>query len=191
MDRSESLQKEDSLHMVSRTVIESFTGQFKSQKAMAEKAVMQLSEEQLHQPLDENTNSLVLIMKHVAGNLRSRFTDFLTSDSEKPDRDRDSEFVDDIADRKVLMDLWERGWNCLFDALSALSDADIERTITIRQQPHTVVDALTRSLGHTSYHVGQIVQLSRYLAKENWSTITIPRGASSQFNEKMRQKFGK
>src|SRR5262249_53467932 len=107
-----------------RIVIESFNSQFKSQKQTAEKAIGQVSDSQLHQPLDENTNSLAIIMKHVGGNLRSRFTDFLTTDGEKPDRDRDSEFVDDISERSALLEKWNQGWNCLFDSLNQLSDDD-------------------------------------------------------------------
>lgn len=174
-----------------RLVIQSFVGRFRDQKEMAEKAVVQVADEQLRQPLDENTNSLAVIMKHMAGNLRSRFTDFLESDGEKPDRDRDSEFVDDIPDRAALMSHWEQGWNCLFDSLKLLTDDDLGRNVTIRNQPHTVADALMRALAHAGYHVGQIVQLSRFLAKDRWNTLTVPRGGSRAFNEKMQKESGK
>jgi hypothetical protein len=129
-------------------------------------------------------------MKHMAGNLRSRFTEFLTTDGEKPDRDRDSEFVDHFPDRAAVMAWWEQGWACLFDTLGKLTDDDLSRQVTIRSQPHTVIDALLRSLAHTGYHVGQIVQLSRYLAKEHWTTLTIPRGGSRAFHDQMRERFG-
>jgi len=174
-----------------RLVIQSFIEKFRDQKQTAEKAVVQVSDERLHQPLDENTNSLAVIMKHMAGNLRSRFTDFLGSDGEKPDRDRDSEFVDDIPDRLALMSVWEQGWNCLFESLGPLTDDDLGRYVTIRNQPHTVADALMRALAHAAYHVGQIVQLSRFMAKDRWNTLTIPRGGSREVNEKMREQFGK
>jgi uncharacterized damage-inducible protein DinB len=174
-----------------RLVIQSFLARFRDQKQTAEKAVAQISDAQLRQPLDENTNSLAVIMKHMAGNLRSRFTDFLTSDGEKPDRDRDSEFVDDLPNRPAIMAAWERGWNCLFASLELLTDDDLARIVTIRHQPHTVADALARALAHTGYHVGQIVQLSRFLAKDQWTTLTVPRGGTRELNQKMREKFGR
>jgi uncharacterized damage-inducible protein DinB len=168
--------------------IESIAKNFRSQKRLADKAIPQLSDDQLRRPLDENTNSVAIIMKHVGGNLRSRFTDFLTSDGEKPDRDRDGEFVDDFASRDAILQHWEHGWQVLFDALASLTPQDLAKTITIRGEPHTVIDALHRSLAHAGYHVGQIVQLARYLAKDHWETITIPRGGSRQFNQQMRGK---
>ena len=174
-----------------RLVIEAITTRFKAYKEMAEKAFGQISDAQLHQPLDENTNSVAVIIKHMSGNLRSRFTDFLTSDGEKPNRDRDSEFVDDISNRRALLEMWEGGWRCLFDALSPLSDGDLNKTITIRGETHSVIDALLRQLSHHSYHTGQIVQLARYLAKDKWTVLTIPRGGSKQFNAVMDKKHGK
>jgi hypothetical protein len=146
---------------------------------------VQLSDAQLRVPLDENTNSVAVIMKHMSGNLGSRFTDFLTSDGEKPDRDRDGEFVDDLPSRDAITKHWERGWSILADTLDALRTEDLSKTVTIRGEPHTVVDALHRALAHQGYHVGQITQLARYLAKDRWATITIPRGGSKAFN---RQK---
>jgi len=172
-------------------IVGAFRARFQAQKGMTEKAAGQLPEELLHVALDENTNSVAAIMKHMAGNLKSRFTDFLASDGEKPDRDRDAEFVDDLKDRAALMALWEDGWGCLLRTLDALSDADLLRTVTIRGQPHSVADALVRALDHQGYHTGQAVQLSRHLAKGEWKTLTIARGQSKQFNEAMRQKFGK
>src|SRR5688500_3670030 len=141
---------------LAETFLDSIRKNFASLKRSAEKAIMQLSDEQLRVPLDENTNSVVVIMKHMAGNLRSRFTDFLSSDGEKPDRDRDGEFVDDFASREAIVQHWERGWNVLFEALDALRPEDLTRTVTIRGKPHTVVDALHRALAHQGYHVGQI-----------------------------------
>jgi Protein of unknown function (DUF1572) len=173
---------------MSRLVIDALTKRFVAYKEMAEKAVAQISDAQLHQSLDENTNSVAVMMKHMSGNLLSRFTNFLTSDGEKPNRDRDSEFIDDNADRAAIVRHWESGWQCLFDALSPLTDQDLQRTVTIRGEPHTVIDALLRQLAHHSYHVGQIVQLSRYLAKDQWTVLTIPRGGSKQFNSMMDAK---
>jgi hypothetical protein len=174
-----------------RLVIDAITKRFKAYKEMAEKAFGQVSDAQLHQPLDENTNSIAVIVKHMSGNLRSRFTDFLTSDGEKPDRDRDSEFVDDFPDRRAILAIWEDGWRCLFDALSPLADSDLNKTITIRGEPHSVIDALLRQLSHHSYHTGQIVQLARFLAKDKWIVLTIPRGGSRQFNAAMDEKRAK
>ncbi|HEX4052783.1 MAG TPA: DUF1572 family protein [Tepidisphaeraceae bacterium] len=168
-----------------RLVMDALTKRFAAYKEMAQKAFAQISDAQLHQPLDQNTNSIAVIMKHMAGNLRSRFTDFLTTDGEKPDRDRDSEFIDDNAERKAILAYWETGWRCLFDAMSPLTDGDLNRTINIRGEELTVIDALLRQLAHHGYHVGQIVQLARFLAKDKWTVLTIPRGGSKQFNAAM------
>jgi hypothetical protein len=173
-----------------RSVVDAFTRRFRSDKEMMERAAIQISDQQLHLSLDENTNSVIVIMKHASGNLVSRFSDFLTSDGEKPNRDRDSEFVDDIRDRATLMTRWEKGWGVLFDTLSQLTDADLTHTITVRGEPMSVLDALVRALSHQAYHGGQIVQLSRHWAKDKWKTLTVPRGGSKQLNEKMKQKFG-
>jgi hypothetical protein len=172
-------------------VLDAMTKRFKAYKEMAEKAFGQISDAQLRQALDENTNSIAVIVKHMSGNLKSRFTDFLTSDGEKPGRDRDSEFVDDIPDRGVMLAMWEESWRCLFDAMSPLSDSDLDKTITIRGEPHSVIDALLRQLAHHSYHTGQIVQLARFLAKDRWTVLTIPRGGSTKFNAAMSEKHGK
>jgi hypothetical protein len=156
---------------------------FEANKCLADRAVAQVPDDKLHVALDENTNSIAVIMKHVAGNLISRWTDFLTTDGEKPWRDRDSEFVDSFSSREELLNFWERGWNCLFSALKSIKPEDLERTVTIRGEPHSVPLALERSLGHTCYHIGQIVLLARIQAGENWETLTIPRGGSKQFND--------
>jgi hypothetical protein len=171
-----------------RLVLAALEKRFLDYKSMAEKAFAQISDAQLHQPLDKNTNSVAVIVKHMSGNLRSRFTDFLSSDGEKPDRDRDSEFVDDIADRQKILTTWNVAWHSLFDAIGPLSDEDLSRTVIIRGESHTVIDALLRQLAHHAYHVGQIVQLSRFLAKDKWIVLTIPRGGSKQFNAAMAQK---
>jgi hypothetical protein len=130
-------------------------------------------------------------MKHVAGNLTSRWTDFLTTDGEKPGRNRDDEFVDTFRGRAELLECWERGWACLRAALAALTPTDLGRTVTIRGEPHTVPLALARSLGHTCYHVGQIVQVARVHAGETWTTLTIPRGGSAEFNQAHWGQTGK
>ncbi len=156
---------------------------FEANKRLADRAVAQVSDDKLHVPLDANTNSIAVIMKHVAGNLTSRWTDFLTTDGEKPWRNRDDEFVDSFAGRAAVLDCWERGWACLFTALRGLTRDDLDRTVLIRGEPHSVPLALARPLGHTCYHVGQIVQVARVHAGELWDTLTIPRSGSEQFNQ--------
>lgn len=155
---------------------------FQYNKDLAEKAVAQLTDEQLRVALQPETNSVAVIMKHLAGNLCSRWTDFLTSDGEKPWRDRDDEFKDTFADRNELMEYWERGWACLFNTLDSLSDGDLQSQITIRGEALSVPLALGRSLSHCGYHVGQIVMISRFLAGDSWQTLTIPRGMSAEHN---------
>ncbi|MEQ8785072.1 MAG: DUF1572 family protein [Pirellulaceae bacterium] len=160
---------------------------FEANKRLADRAVEQVSDDKLSIALDEHTNSIAVIMKHVAGNLISRWTDFLTTDGEKPWRNRDGEFLDSFGSRTELVDYWERGWACLSGALQELKPDDFGKTVLIRGEPHSVPLALDRSLGHTCYHVGQIVQIARIHAGGNWKTLTIPRGGSEQFNQ---QKWG-
>jgi hypothetical protein len=148
---------------------------FQSQKDLADRAVVQLTDDQMQMPLDRNTNSIAVIMKHIAGNLVSRWTDFLTTDGEKPERNRDGEFVDTFRSREELLEHWERGWRCLFDALDNLQPEDLAKTVTIRDEPHTVPLAIHRSLAHCGYHVGQIVLMARVYAKDKWQTLTMPR----------------
>jgi uncharacterized damage-inducible protein DinB len=155
---------------------------FESHKRMAERAVEQLPDEMLHIALDANTNSIAVIMKHIAGNLVSRWSEFLTTDGEKPWRNRDNEFVDDFKSRADLMNSWEDGWRIALTTIKGLTADDLAKTVTIRGEPHTVPLALSRSLAHTCYHVGQIVHVARILAGDNWKTLTIPRGGSEEFN---------
>jgi hypothetical protein len=155
---------------------------FEANKRLADRAVAQVPDDKLHTALDPHTNSIAVVMRHVAGNLTSRWTDFLTTDGEKPGRDRDGEFVDTFASRAELLDCWERGWSCLLAALRGLTADDLGKTVTIRGEPHSVPLAIERSLGHTCYHVGQIVQVARIHAGDNWVTLTIPRGGSGRFN---------
>jgi uncharacterized damage-inducible protein DinB len=155
---------------------------FEANKRLADRAVEQVPDDKLHTALDANTNSIAVIMKHVAGNLISRWTDFLTTDGEKPWRNRDTEFVDAHGSRAELLTLWEQGWACFLTTLKSLTSDDLGKIVLIRGEPHSVPLALERSLGHTCYHVGQIVQVARVHAGENWKTLTIPRGGSEQFN---------
>jgi hypothetical protein len=160
----------------------SIVNAFEANKRLADRAVEQVPDDKLAVALDANTNSIAVIMKHVAGNLTSRWTDFLTTDGEKPDRNRDGEFVETFESRARLLELWERGWTVLMATLKGLKPEELARTVTIRGEPHSVPLALSRSLGHTCYHVGQIVQVARIHAGEKWTTLTVPRGGSEQFN---------
>ncbi|MGH7244588.1 MAG: DUF1572 family protein [Phycisphaerales bacterium] len=171
-----------------RTIIEAFEAEFRRYRKLAEGAADQLAWEQLRQALDKETNSIAVIMKHVGGNLRSRWTDALTTDGEKPWRNRDTEFVDDFADRAALREAWRAGWNVLEASLSSFSDADLAKVLTIRGEPHTLVLALTRSVAHVAYHAGQITQVARVLASSAgapWKTLTVARGQSAAFNTQM------
>ena len=156
---------------------------FESHKQLAERAMSQVSDDNLHRSLNPETNSIAVIAKHIAGNLKSRWTDFLTTDGEKPWRDRDDEFVDTFANRNELLQHWESGWQALFETLNTLQPDDFTKTVEIRGEPHTVSLAATRSLAHTAYHIGQIIQIARILAGDTWETLTIPRGQSEQFND--------
>ena len=147
----------------------------------------QVTDEQLFATLDAEMNSIALIVKHMAGNMRSRWTDFLTTDGEKPDRQRDTEFVEPPATREALLNLWEQGWNCVFAALEPLSDADLGRTVTIRGEAHSVMQAINRQIAHYALHIGQIVFLAKHLQASNWRSLSVPRGQSGAFNEKMKK----
>ena len=156
---------------------------FEANKRLADRAVAQVPDDKLHAALDANTNSVAVVMRHVAGNLTSRWTDFLTTDGEKPDRNRDDEFADIRLSRAELIVVWERGWDCLLTTLRGLGPDDVGKTVVIRGESHSVPLAIQRSLGHTCYHVGQVVQTARVHAGSAWTTLTIPRGGSARFNE--------
>jgi hypothetical protein len=158
---------------------------FRYYKKLAERAMEQVTDEQLLTVLDGEANSIAIIVKHMAGNMRSRWMDFLSSDGEKPDRNRESEFEDPPATRDALMKHWEQGWNYLFTAIEPLSQADMERTITIRGEAHSVMQAINRQMGHYSYHCGQIVFLAKRLQHDQWKSLSIPRGKSADFNRRV------
>ena len=139
----------------------------------------QVTEEQLFVTLDGEMNSIAVIVKHMAGNMRSRWTDFLESDGEKPDRNRDSEFEEPPATREALMRVWEAGWGHVFGALEPLSDADLGRTVTIRGEPHSVMQAVNRQVAHYAQHIGQIILLAKHFAADRWQSLTIPRKRSA------------
>jgi Protein of unknown function (DUF1572) len=154
-------------------------------KKLGERAIAQCPDEGLFTMLDAESNSIAIVVKHMAGNMRSRWTDFLTSDGEKPDRNRDAEFEGPPATRAELLEMWEGGWKLLFGALEPLSDADLTRTITIRTEPHSVTQAINRQVAHYSYHVGQIVYLARHFAGDKWQSLTIPKKKSAEFNRQV------
>ncbi len=158
---------------------------FRYYKRLAEGAMEQVSDEQLVSVLDSEMNSIAQIVKHMAGNMRSRWTDFLTTDGEKPERNRDSEFVEPPATREELMKAWESGWNCLFSALGPLRASDLDRTVTIRGEAHSVMQAINRQLAHYPYHVGQIVFLAKHFQHARWKSLSVPRGNSAKFNERV------
>ncbi len=160
--------------------------QFRRLKSLAEEAIAQVTDAELFTALDPESNSIAAIMKHINGNQRSRWTDFLTSDGEKPGRNRDSEFeISGHETRETLLKRWEEGWNCLFSALGPLEGEDLMQTVTIRGKPHTVVEAITRQLTHYGEHTGQIVLLAKHFRAGQWKSLSIPRGKSAEFNRAM------
>jgi Protein of unknown function (DUF1572) len=161
-------------------------------KRLADGAIAQLSDEQFFAAPDPESNSVAIIMKHLAGNMRSRFTDFLVSDGEKPGRNRDSEFVmDNDASREEALRAWEQGWQLVFETLNSLQPEDLERTVTIRGEPHSVLQAINRHVAHCAYHVGQIAFLAKRWKGPEWKTLSVPRGQSEQVNAKLAQKYKK
>jgi uncharacterized damage-inducible protein DinB len=163
-------------------VVTTLAAEFRKVKALADAAIAQLADDQLHARLDAEANSVAMLMQHLAGNMQSRWTDFLTSDGEKPWRNREEEFDARSVSRSELLAKWEDGWSALLGALSQLSDEHLEREVTIRGQALSVTEALHRSLAHTSYHVGQIVYLAKEKAGGRWTSLSIPKGKSADFN---------
>jgi len=151
-------------------------------KKLAERAMEQVGDEHLFTVLDQEANSIAVIVKHMTGNMRSRWTDFLTTDGEKPNRNRDGEFIDPPASRAALLADWEAGWACVFNALEPLTDADLARTVTIRGEAHSVMQAINRQLAHYPHHVGQIVLLAKHFACDRWQSLSVPRNKSAEFN---------
>jgi hypothetical protein len=174
-------------HQFSTSYTQESIALFRHYKKLGESAIAQVSDEQLTTVLDPEMNSIALIVKHMAGNMRSRWTDFLTTDGEKPDRNRDTEFEAPPASREAITKMWDEGWGFLFAALEPLSDADLGRTVTIRSEPHSVMQAINRQIAHYSYHVGQIVFLAKHFQSEKWKSLSVPRKGSADFNEKVRR----
>lgn len=162
--------------------LESVKKQFQFYRLLGEKTLQQLSDEELFWTFNEESNSVAAIIKHLHGNMLSRWTEFLTSDGEKDWRDRDSEFSNDLTDRQEILDKWSQGWQCLFDALDSVSEENIDTVIYIRNQGHTITEAINRQLSHYPYHVGQIVFIGKMLKDHQWESLSIPRGESGRYN---------
>jgi len=166
--------------------------EFRKLKTLADKAIAQVEDADLVAILDPESNSIAMLMQHLAGNLRSRFTDFLTSDGEKPDRRRDAEFeAAPETPRTDLLDRWELGWSRLFEAVDGLLTSDLGKTVTIRSEPLSVPQALQRALIHCAYHVGQIVLLAKHARQGEWKNLSVPKGASAKHNQEMATRHGK
>ena len=168
--------------------LDSVKKQFEYYKMLGEKTFLQLSDEQLFRQLNEESNSIATIVKHLHGNMLSRWTDFLTSDGEKEWRQRDAEFDNDMADRAELLTKWNEGWTCVFNAINPLTKDDLEKEIYIRNMGHSVVEAINRQLAHYPYHVGQIVFIGKLLCNDKWTSLSIPKGNSKEYNA---DKFAK
>ena len=162
---------------------------FRDYKKLAERAFAQISDEDFFRTLDEESNSIAINMKHMAGNMISRWTDFLTTDGEKPERNRDLEFVMlPETSKDDMLAYWERGWQCVFDAVEPLKPEDLMRTIRVRGQDHTVVQAINRQLAHYAYHVGQIVFLAKHFKSSEWQSLSVPKNRSAEFNAQLQNR---
>lgn len=174
-------------HQFTTSYVEDSLALFRSWKSLADKAMAQVKDEEFHRAIDPEANSIAIIIKHMAGNMRSRWQDFLTTDGEKPDRHRDTEFeMAEQLTRQQLMEMWERGWKYLFDALEPLSEADLQRTVFIRGEPHSVMQAINRQVAHYANHIGQIIFLAKHFRSDEWKSVTIPRGKSDEFLRRVK-----
>jgi hypothetical protein len=165
--------------------LDALIDEFRKTQRMGERAMEQLNDEDFFFKLNPHQNSVYAIVKHLSGNMLSRWTDFLATDGEKPWRDRESEFVDEVVPRGRVMELWEKGWSAVFVALEPLGEADLARTVYIRGEPHTVVQAAVRQVAHYAYHVGQILLIAKHVRGEQWNYLTVPPGGSDALNRRM------
>ena len=170
---------------LSAAVLKQITATFERQRDLGLKALEQLTFEQLTQPLGDEDNSVAIIVKHLHGNMRSRWRDFLDTDGEKPDRQRDQEFVGAFASKEAILELWTQGWNYVFTALRDINAEDLQRTVTIRSKPLSVLQALLRQLDHYAYHVGQVVLLAKHFRGKSWRSLSISKGKSATFNRRL------
>ena len=171
-----------------KTYLESTKKLFTYYKKLGDDAMYQVDDEKLFFQPNEDSNSIAIIVQHMAGNMLSRWTDFLTADGEKDWRNRDAEFETNITNRQALLEYWNKGWNCLFDAMNSLTETDLDKTIYIRNEGHTVVEAINRQLAHYPYHVGQIIFLAKMLSTNEWKSLSIPKNKSQDYNQ---DKFSK
>ncbi len=165
---------EDSIHV------------FRQFKSLAERAISQATDSQLYELLDEDANSIAIVMQHMGGNMKSRWTNFLSEDGEKPWRNRDREFEQPPATRVALLQMWEHGWDCAFQSLQSLTEEDLSRTVHIRGEAHSVMQAIHRQIAHNAYHCGQIVLLAKHFQHAQWTSLTVPKGKSEEFNARVR-----
>ncbi len=173
---------------INNSYLESTKKQFLYYKLLGEKAMEQLEPNQLFASINEDTNSIATIIKHISGNMLSRWTDFLTTDGEKEWRNRDSEFDDSIKTKKEVLEIWDKGWECFLNALNSLKSNQLSDIIYIRNEGHTVVEAINRQLAHYPYHIGQIIFYAKMLKKEDWTSLSIPKNKSKDYNS---DKFSK
>lgn len=177
---------------VSQNYLESSIKQFEYYKSLGDKTFAQISDEEIHWQFNEDSNSIAIIVKHIVGNMLSRWTNFLTEDGEKTWRQRDTEFEDTYTSKAEMLADWEKGWQCLFDAIQPLKSEDVSSIIYIRNQGHTVLEAMTRQLCHYSYHIGQLVYVGKMITSTNWTSLSIPKGNSASYNkEKFKKEKGK
>jgi len=173
-------------HKFSTSYLEDSVSLLHYYKKLGDGAMAQVSDADLTKTLDAESNSIAIIVKHLAGNMRSRFTDFLTRDGEKPDRNRDAEFEAPPETREEILALWEAGWKIVFNALAPLKEVDLARSVNIRGEPHSVMQAVNRQIAHYAYHVGQMVFLAKHLASDRWRTLSVPRGKSADFTARVQ-----
>ncbi len=178
----------DKTFLMAGTYLTSVKKRLLNHKDLGGKTLDRLDAAQLHWEPEGAPNSIAMIVKHLHGNMLSRWTDFLTTDGEKPNRNRDTEFQEDNASKEEILRLWEEAWKCMMDALESLTDEDLEKTVYIRREPHSVIDAINRQLAHIPYHIGQIVYIGKMLLKDQWESLSIPKGQSAAYNQ---AKFGK
>jgi hypothetical protein len=173
---------------IEKAFLDSYLKRVRYYKQLGDETFEQLDELDFHYQVNEESNSIALIIQHLAGNMISRFTHFLTEDGEKEWRNRDTEFEDQHFSKKELLQRWEDGWACFLQAVTSLTEPDLEKTITIRHEKLTVIDALNRQLAHYPYHVGQIVYMGRMIKHKTWKNLSIPKGQSQAYNQQMQQK---
>lgn len=171
-------------------MIDLFIKRFQYYKELGDKTLVQLTEEQMFWQFNDESNSVAIIVKYVAGNMLSRWTNFLTEDGEKDWRNRDSEFENSFSTKEEVVAFWEQGWTCFFEALNQINDENLNATIYIRKEPHSVLDAVLRQLAHYPYHIGQIIYIAKMVKNDDWKSLSIPRNKSNDFNKEMDAKFG-